>query len=245
MPLKNPNPFHSRAAHLDAGVNPYVALLRDAAQTGSLPLAFGAQLETLPGRWREHVATAGGLTSTPARLVLEIGIHKGRTLVDMAADQAGAGFVGLDITYKRVVTTAQRLKAQGLKNAFCAMANAQQLDRLFAPAELDGVVIFFPDPWVKKARQAKHRLVDSAFVARLATVVRPGGYVWLKTDQKIYFDGAMEAFADAPFALARGDEPGLPALDYTSSFEQRFHAQNLPTYSGKWLRSATPRVHLA
>lgn len=236
MPLKNPDPFQSSAERLDATVNPYVALLRDAAREGSLPIAFGAQLETYPGRWREQLATSNELTSQPERLVLEIGCHKGVTMLTMAKDQPDTGFIGLDITYKRVVTTAQRLKANNVRNGFCAMANAQHLDRLFAPGELDGVVIFFPDPWIKKARQAKNRLLEAAFVARLGTVVRPGGYVWLKTDSKVYFDAACAAFEGMPF-VAVEHAPDFPTTDYTSSFEQRFLAQNLPTYAGKWLRS--------
>jgi tRNA (guanine-N7-)-methyltransferase len=233
MPQRNPDPFQSRAAHLNATVNPYVAVLRDAAKDGSLPLAFGAQLEGLAGRWRSR------FPSPPDKLVLEIGCHKGQTLLAMAKDMPATGFVGLDITYKRVVTTAQRVKAQGVPNAFLAMANARALAKLFAPGELDGVVIFFPDPWVKKARQAKHRLVDASFIAQLATVVAPGGFVWLKTDQEIYFAGAREAFTEHGAAFAATTTlAGMTDVNYTSAFEQRFHAQNLPTFAGKWSRTA-------
>ena len=241
MPLKNPDPFASRAERLDATVNPYVATLRQAALDGSLPLAFGSMLAELPGRWRERIALARG--KKPASLVLEIGCHKGQTLTAMAADAPETGFIGMDITYKRVVTTAERMKARGLTNVFLAMANAQAIDRLFAPGELDGVVIFFPDPWVKKARQAKNRLVNPDFVGRLASAVRSGGYVWLKTDQRVYFEEASEALNQGMF-MAVDVAPGVPTVDYTSAFEQRYHAQNLPTYSGKWLRSErAPTLH--
>lgn len=236
MPLKNPDPFVSRAERLNATVNPYVALLRDASQDGSLPLAFGPQLTGFPGKWRQRIAEHHELECAPPKLVVEIGCHKGQTLLKMAEEHADTTFLGLDITYKRVVMTAQRAVSRESKNVFTALANAKMLDKLFAPGEVDGVVIFYPDPWVKKARQAKNRLVDDAFAARVLTVLAPGGFVWLKTDQQVYFDAAAESLDRAGLKRV-GAGPGVAAGDYTSAFEQRFHAQNLPTWSGKWAKT--------
>jgi tRNA (guanine-N7-)-methyltransferase len=248
MPLKSRDPFASRAERLDAGVNPYVALLRDAAASGDLPLAFGPALARFPGAWRERVAEYYGKTPV-ASLVVEIGCHKGQTLLAMAAARPDTTFVGIDITYKRVVTTAQRAKTLGLTNVYCALANASAFDRLFAAGEVDGVVVFFPDPWVKKARQLKNRLINEAFCGRLHTALRPGGFCWLKTDQQSYFDAAAAALEGAglmPRARGAGEGAGLPAslpaslidMEFSSAFEERFHGQGLPTYGGKWLKSA-------
>lgn len=244
MPLKNPNPFASRAEGLNATINPYVAMLRDGAREGTLPVAFGAGLEEMPGRWREKIAEFHRLPEPASRLIVEIGCHKGQTITTMASDQKDTAFVGIDITFKRVVTTAQRASSLDLKNVFCAMVNAQAIDRLFAQGEVDGVVIFFPDPWVKKKRQAKNRLVEPRFVERLTRVLKPGGFVWLKTDQEVYFEGARAAFDGASYAPVTSGA-GIPAVDYTSAFEQRFQAQNLPTYSGKWLTPAASQADRA
>lgn len=248
MPLKNPNPFASRAEGLNAAVNPYVALMREGARDGTLPVAFGPMLEDMPGNWRARIASFHKQPEPASRLVVEIGCHKGHTLVAMAADQRDTAFVGIDITFKRVVTTSQRASGQGLKNVFTAMVNAQSIDRLFSAGEVDGVVIFFPDPWVKKVKQAKHRLVEPSFVERLRKALKPGAYVWFKSDQELYFNEARAAFEGAGF-LPVSAGAGLPAVDYTSTFEQRFQAQNLPTYSGKWLTppAASPEsaVHLS
>ncbi len=244
MPLMNPDPFKSRATELAAHVNPYVAKLIDSAATGALPLAFGPQLETFPGRWRERLAAAHGLSTPPARLVVEIGCHKGVTLMAMAAAHPDFGFIGLDITYKRVVMAAERAAALGLKNVFFALANAKSFDRLFAVGEADAVVIFFPDPWCKKKSQAKHRLVGPLFTPRLHTVLRPGGLCWFKTDYHPYFEEAGAALTAAGFTALDPQLPGaadtvLGSGDFTSTFERRFQEQNLPTYGAKWLRPGT------
>lgn len=233
MPLKNPDPFSTRALSLNADVNPYVALLRDGAESGDLPLAFGAHLEGMAGKWRERVAQYHG-TEQPKRLIVEIGCHKGQTLLQLAADHPDTAFIGVDITFKRVVTTTQRAQAKGLKNVYGLLVNANTFDKVFAPGELDGCLIFFPDPWVKKKSQAKNRLLNEAFTTKLHGVLKPGGFCWVKTDQELYFDQARAALDATGFTPAT-QGIGLLKDDYGSAFEARFHEQNLPTHGGKWV----------
>lgn len=235
MPLKHHDPFVSSAERLNEKVNPYVALLRESAVEGSLPLAFGPLLKDMPGTWREKIAAYHQRQKPLNKLVLEIGCHKGLTLTTMATTFPDVGFIGLDITYKRVVTTAQRVSKLGLRNTFCAMANAHGLEQLFTPRELDAVVIFFPDPWIKKARQAKNRLVCDDFATSLSKVLAPGGMVWFKTDQESYFQDASKAFEDHGFEQVGLEAAPLLGQDFTSAFELRFHAQGFPTYGCRWL----------
>jgi len=237
MPLKHHDPFVSSAERLNEKVNPYVALLRDSTEAGNLPVAYGPHLKDSAGAWREKIAHFHGQPEAPKKLVLEIGCHKGLTLTTMAKAFPDTGFIGLDITYKRVVTTAQRVMAHDLKNVYCAMANAQGLERLFAPGELDAVVIFFPDPWIKKARQAKNRLVNPAFTSSLTKVLAPRGMVWFKTDQELYFEEAAKAFDEARLIRTSDETAPLLAQDFTSAFELRFKAQGLPTFGCRWLKS--------
>jgi tRNA (guanine-N7-)-methyltransferase len=208
---------------------------RQSFRRSPLPIAFGEGLKEFPGRWRTKIQSVHQRTAPWSRLIAEIGCHKGMTLLSVAASQPDVACVGLDITYKRVVTTAERAKTKKVGNAFAAMANASAIDRLFTEGELDGCLIFFPDPWVKKLSQAKHRLVDAAFAARLLTTLAPGGFLWLKTDQEIYFEGAEAAITAAGFQRQPDDWWPL-GKDYDSAFERRFRAQNLPIFSGKWLK---------
>jgi tRNA (guanine-N7-)-methyltransferase len=238
MPLKHPDPFACRTAALDATVNPYVARLAAGAADGSLPIAFGDALREFPGRWRDKLAAVHRRAEPWRRMIAEIGCHKGVTLLAVAAAEPDVACVGLDITYKRVVTTAERFRKKKLGNAFAAMANASAIDQLFAAGELDGCLIFFPDPWVKKASQAKHRLVDDGFAERLRTALAPGGFVWLKTDQQVYFEGARAAI-DAAGLVRMPDDWWPLGRDYDSSFERRFRAQKLPIFEGKWSKPLT------
>lgn len=233
MPLRNNDPFANRTEQLDPRVNPFVAILSNAMKDGTLPILHGPALKEARGTWRDRIAAFHGREAPFARLVVEVGCHMGHTLIEMAAEQPDTAFVGIDITFKRVVTTAEKVKARGLKNVFAVLANASALDQIFAPRELDGLVLFFPDPWVKKKRQAKNRLVNAAFTERLKTALTPDGFFWFKSDQEIYLretTGFVENAGFKPHPVVGNSFP----RDYLSTFEKRFAAQNLPTHGGAW-----------
>jgi tRNA (guanine-N7-)-methyltransferase len=237
MPLRFHDPFADRAARLNTGVNPYVQLLRDATATGELAVAHGPMLKEHTGKWRAAIDRFYRRPASSERrpLFVEIGCHKGLTLTAMAAAHPEADFIGIDITFKRVVTTAQRAKKAGLANVYCVMANAVGIDQLFGEGEIDGLVVFFPDPWIKKKSQAKNRLIDAAFCERLSRVLAPHGTAWLKTDQELYYSEASAAFAATGFKPA-ASPVALFTETYSSAFETRFTLQNLPTFGGQWQR---------
>jgi tRNA (guanine-N7-)-methyltransferase len=248
-PQRHTDPFATTPKKLNPRVNVYVDKILQAERDGILPIAFGEGLRGRAGQWRSTINlfhTAKSSLPAPlgpdAKLIVEIGCHKGRTLKEMAGANPGYGFIGIDITYKRVVMTAERAVAAGLRNTYQVMANAVGLDQIFNPQEVDGLVIFFPDPWVKKQSQAKNRLVSPEFAARAAAVLKPGGFIWFKTDQESYFQAAGATFQAAGMRLSKTaalnteeSEP-LLARDYSSTFEAKFQKQGLPTYSGVWHR---------
>jgi tRNA (guanine-N7-)-methyltransferase len=73
------------------------------------------------------------------------------------------------------------------------------IEHNLSPASLDGIHIFFPDPW-HKVRHHKRRLIQPAYVARLTQRLKPGGYLHCATD--------WQPYAQQMLALL-GAEPGL------------------------------------
>jgi len=237
MPLRRYEPFHDPTARARPEVNPYIERLRLAHETGTLPVLFGPQLADQAGQWRVHLQSQDPSLSNSAPLIVEIGSYKGATLRRMAETHADYGFVGLDITFKRIVVAAQLMVDSNLRNTCCALANAKSFEQLFAPEEVDGIVIFFPDPW-PKLRHAKNRLLDENFCAAALKCLRPGGFIWLKTDQRPYFDQAEAALLSAGFQPWQVPV-GIPAEAYSSSFEERFTAKKIGHFSGVWTKCAS------
>ena len=92
---------------------------------------------------------------------------------------------------------------------------------MIAPASLQGVHVFFPDPWPKK-RHHKRRLLQPAFVRALAQRIVPGGYLHAATDWEHYAQEMLATFEAEP--LLRNTVAGFaprPATRPLTKFEAR------------------------
>ncbi len=234
MPVRTHDVFADLLEKIDPTINPFVQRLAEAQETGEFPVAFGPKLKDFPGQWRSKFTQIENLENRP--LIVEIGCHYGHTLIDMATANPDTLFVGVDITFKRVINTAQRAKAAGLKNVFIILANAGGLSDLFANNEVTGFVTFFPDPW-KKKKHAHNRLYSPTFCESAWKILSPGGFLWLKTDHKEYFDAAAEHALNTGFVTTQ-KVAVLGETDYSSNFMRRFELFGLPWYGLKWEKTA-------
>lgn len=156
-----------------------------------------------------------------APLGLEIGFGMGHALLAWAAERPDWNLLGVDVYQPGVGAALLGLEREQLDNVRLIEAPAEHvLDVLLAPACLDEVRIFFPDPWPKK-RHHKRRLVQPALARSLAERLRPGGALWLATDWEPYAHWMIEVL-DAEPALERDREPRVTAERRTRTrFEHR------------------------
>jgi tRNA (guanine-N7-)-methyltransferase len=233
MPVRSSDVFADIVSKLDNDSNAFVAKLVNAQNSGDLPVAMGPRLREFPGQWRSKFTNVTG-DRQAMPLIVEIGCHTGHTLCDMAERHPEALFVGVDITFKRVIHTAERARDRGLKNIFVILANAGGLSQLFQDGEVDGFITFFPDPWVKK-KHAHYRLYSEVFCSTVYRQLSRSGFLWLKTDQEPYFQTACEYAKSAGFC----ETASLPVFadgDFSSLFLRRFELKNLPWYGRKWTK---------
>jgi len=92
---------------------------------------------------------------------------------------------------------------------------------MIPPESLDGLHIFFPDPWPKK-RHHKRRLIQPPFVALAADRLKPGGYIHVATDWQPYAEQILAVLSAEPRLenTAEGYAP-RPAWRPTTKFENR------------------------
>jgi tRNA (guanine-N7-)-methyltransferase len=159
-----------------------------------------------------------------APAVLEIGFGDGEALVSRAASAPERDFLGLEVHPPGVGHCLLLAEAAELGNLRILSQDAVEvLGARLAPASLDEVLIWFPDPWPKK-RHHKRRLVNEGFASLLATRLRPGGVLRFASDWQPYADevlAVLNAHADFVNAAADGGFVARPAERIVTKFERR------------------------
>jgi len=132
---------------------------------------------------------------------LEIGFGMGETTAAIAQAHPENDYLGVEVHSPGVGSLLQRIAALGLVNLRIIQHDAAEvLEQMIAPGTLDGVHLFFPDPWPKK-RHHKRRLVQSDFAALLASRLKPGAYLHAATDWEDYAQQMLEVLSAEPALL--------------------------------------------
>jgi tRNA (guanine-N7-)-methyltransferase len=130
--------------------------------------------------------------------ILEIGFGMGETTAAIAQQHPENDYLGVEVHTPGVGSLLKRVAELDLKNMRIIQHDAVEVLRhMIAPAALDGVHVFFPDPWPKK-RHHKRRLLHPPFVALLASRMKPGAYLHACTDWEDYARQMLEVFLSEP-----------------------------------------------
>lgn len=175
--------------------------------------------------WREQFLEYPAAFGRQAPVVMEIGFGMGDTTIEIAKAAPDVDFIAIDVHTPGVGALLKRMEQEGLTNLRVIEHDAQQvLDTMIAPASLDGIHVFFPDPW-PKARHHKRRLIQVPFMQKLVAALKPGGYIHLATDWQDYADQMTEVLAHFEALVAEAPGPmasaSLPCPRPGTRFERR------------------------
>ena len=138
-------------------------------------------------------------------LHIEVGMGKGRFLMDMARLHPERNFVGIemyDSVLLRALQKREELEEAGEKfsNLVFIRVDARLLPEIFEKDEVDGIYLNFSDPW-PKARHAKRRLTSREFLKRYEQVLKKEGAVEFKTDNRGLFEFSLEEVKESDWNL--------------------------------------------
>lgn len=163
--------------------------------------------------------------------ILEIGFGMGGATAHIAANHPENDYLGVEVHTPGVGALMNLLNAQGCTNVRIIQHDAVEvLSHMIAPGALDGIHIYFPDPWPKK-RHHKRRLIQPPLVALLASRLKPGAYLHLATDWQEYAEWMLEVLQGEP-ALLNTAENYAPKPDYRP--ETKFERRGLNLGHGVW-----------
>jgi tRNA (guanine-N7-)-methyltransferase len=151
------------------------------------------------------------------KVVMEIGFGMGEATALIARDFPDTGFFAVDVHRPGVGKLFSLIKEHQLKNLQVIQGDVHLvLHEMFADESLDGVHLFFPDPWPKK-RHNKRRIVNENFLQLIATKLKPGGFIHIATDWVPYAEWIDEVFAAT--TLFRGGRVARPDWRPLTRFE--------------------------
>jgi tRNA (guanine-N7-)-methyltransferase len=154
--------------------------------------------------------------------VLEIGFGMGTATASIAQTHPEIDYLGIEVHAPGVGALLKNIGEMGLQNLRIIQHDAVEvLEHMIADASLDGLHIFFPDPWHKK-RHHKRRLIQPSFISLLARKLKSGGYLHLATDWADYAQQMLEVLSTNP-DLCNTSDGFAPRPEYRplTKFEQR------------------------
>jgi tRNA (guanine-N7-)-methyltransferase len=123
--------------------------------------------------------------------ILEIGFGMGETTAHIAQVRPSDDFLAIEVHEPGVGALLKRIGENQITNLRLIRHDAVEvIDHMIPDNYLDGVHIFFPDPWHKK-RHHKRRLIQPQFVEKLSSKIKSGGYIHLATDWQEYAEQMM------------------------------------------------------
>jgi tRNA (guanine-N7-)-methyltransferase len=158
-------------------------------------------------------------------VVLEVGFGRGEFLLDLAAKDPNTGFIGIEVSYKRVLKMARKVARAGLTNVRLFECRAQVvMKELVDDASLREIWVNFSDPWPKD-RHAGRRVLQPEFVAGAARSLVSGGVLHVATDDVPYAHQIADVLAGEPLLENLSDSgpwlsevPGRTETGYESDW---------------------------
>ena len=116
-------------------------------------------------------------------IVLELGCGKGEYSVGLAERFPEKNFIGIDIKGARFWRGAKTAVESGMNNVAFVRTQIELINHIFAENEVSEIWITFPDPQIKYKR-TKHRMTNAEFLDRYKKILKPNGFMHLKTDSE-------------------------------------------------------------
>ena len=153
--------------------------------------------------YADSTRAIGQNSSSLSPIVLEIGFGMGEATAHIAGVLSDTRFLCCEVHEPGVGALLKRIGEQGLTNIrICAHDAVEVIDHMLPEQSLDGVHIFFPDPW-HKTKHNKRRLIQSPLVAKLARRLKVGGYLHCATDWQPYAEQILEVLSAEPLLKNR------------------------------------------
>lgn len=183
-------------------------VIRQARMTSAQKLAYEEVLPDYQIPYSNGKDGADSLAALdwPGPVVMEIGFGMGHATAEIAEANPSTLYLGCEVHRPGIGALCLKMKEKGLQNIRILQHDAIEVLENMVPEDfLDGVHLFFPDPWPKK-KHHKRRIFQADFLAKIAKALRPGAYLYAVTDWENYAQQMLDLASASPdFLNPSGD----------------------------------------
>lgn len=156
--------------------------------------------------------------------IVEIGFGMGHATWQIAKNNPEHDYLGIEVHLPGVGALLMQIRDNDVNNLRIIRHDAVEVFKnMLADDILDGIHIYFPDPWHKK-RHHKRRIIQAPFVELLVQKLKPGGYIHLATDWEDYALWMLDILNQEPSLINQAiDGKFVPRPEYRplTKFENR------------------------
>lgn len=180
----------------------------------------------LKGKWADYFEN-----NNPIHI--EIGMGKGRFLMDLAALNPNINYIGIERYTSVLLRAVQKMEENPLPNVRFLCIDAATLPEIFASGEVNRIYLNFSDPWPKD-RHARRRLTSSEFLNRYDQFVAQDGRIEFKTDNIDLFKFSLEEIENSPIwhidvhTFDLHEDPMLNFGNIMTEYEEKFSSKGNP-----------------
>lgn len=183
---------------------------------------------------KEHKNNWRELFGNSNPLHIEIGMGKGRFIMDMARLNPDINYIGIEKYSSVLIRGIQKMEVEELPNLYFIRMDAEEIAEVFAQGEVSKIYLNFSDPWPKD-RHAKRRLPSREFLNRYNEILSKDGNLEFKTDNKELFTFALEQLELANWHLDKvtydlHNDEAMMEGNVMTEYEEKFSSKGNPIY---------------
>ncbi|MGN1053030.1 MAG: tRNA (guanosine(46)-N7)-methyltransferase TrmB [Candidatus Scatosoma sp.] len=164
---------------------------------------------------------------------LEIGCGKGGFIIETAKKRADTNFLALEKMSNVILTPMEHVKQEGIPNVKFLNIRAECLPCYIPENSLDKIYLNFSTP-LPKLGYATQRLTHRIFLETYKKLLKKGGKIVQKTDDRAFFEFSLQEYAAAGFVIEKADydlhKNGNPEGNVVTEYEKKWVEQGKPIH---------------
>lgn len=164
---------------------------------------------------------------------LEIGCGKGGFVIATAQREQNRNYLALEKMSNVILTPMEEVKKLGVENVRFLNIRAECLPCYIPEGSLDEIYLNFSTP-LPKLGYATQRLTHRNFLEKYKKLLKEGGRILQKTDDRDFFEFSLEEYAACGFDLENVTynlhENGNPSWNIVTEYEQKWVERGLPIH---------------